>query len=32
MFRISLIALAILATALYGAARFIEWFLVYLEA
>ncbi len=28
----TLIALAILATALYGAARFIEWYLVYLEA
>jgi NitT/TauT family transport system permease protein len=28
----TLIALAILATALYGAARFIEWLLVYLEA
>ncbi len=28
----TLIALAILATALYGAARLIEWLLVYLEA
>jgi NitT/TauT family transport system permease protein len=28
----TLIALAIMATALYGAARFIEWLLLYLEA
>lgn len=28
----TLIALALMATALYGAARFIEWLLVYLEA
>lgn len=28
----TLIALALMATALYGAARLIEWFLVYMEA